>query len=727
MSHVIDISSYTHHPAVEEIAETLCNITQVNDKAYFRSIVAFYLAKMASSMRATVNFAGSGEIPVNVYTLALAGSGYGKSRTVNFLDELISGFTNRFKEETLPYKAGQVLERRAQAKAARMRTSPDDELEGYWKYYNSLGDYLNSFSEGNSPAAKQMHQKLVLCECGAMTFQMDEVGSNLLGNTEILNLFLELYDVGATRAKLIKNSKDNNRGEDIQGRVPANMLLFGTPHALLDNGGVVEQQFYNLLETGYARRFLFAYGRLDEKSDLDELPAEEIYDRLISPQNKTTSTKYKAKFYNFADPALLDWKIQVPREVGIELIRYRQACKKFADKLPEEDVIRKAEVTHRYFRVMKLAGIYAFCDRSSEVTETNLHQAIKLVEESGEDFIRILTREKTHARLAKYIAAQHQELTHADLVEKLPYYTASKTNRNELMNLARAWGIKNNILIKTVVNDGIEFFSADTLKNTDLNNLIVSGSDDVAFHYQSVPATWETVSQMGNECFEDDNGNALPVHWINHYVKDYHRSEECIVPGFNLIVLDVDGTLPIKSFQDMFKDYKYSLYTTKRSTPECERYRVVFPTNYVLELDKEDYKEFMNNILSWVPFNVDSAVNQRSHKWLTNPNAQIYVNEGKLFDVLPFIPHTKRNETFLAREKKLGNLGALEKWFSRQFAEGNRNNILFKYAMCLLDSGKDLMDIERCVLSFNDAQENKLSKEEICNTVMVEVGKRCQI
>ena len=359
------------------------------------------------------------------------------------------------------------------------------------------------------------------------------------------------------------------------------------------------------------------------------------------------------------------------------------------------------------------------------MTLDHFHQAQKLVEESGQNFGKILTRDKPYARIAKYIADTGTEVTHADLNEKFSFYKTGYASRKEMMDMARAWGIKNNVLIKTNVNDGIEFFSADTLQTTDLDKLILSGSGDLAFQYKAMTATWDEVCGLGAEGIPTENPNELlPVHWINHYVRDEHRCEDCIIDGFNLIVLDVDGTLPIKTFQEMFKDYKYALYTTKRSTPECERYRVIFPTNFTLELNREDYKDFMNNILSWMPFNVDPAVNQRAHKWLTNPNTTLYKNDGKLFDVLPFIPHTKRNETFMEAEKKIGNFGALEKWFSRQYSEGNRNNVLYRYAMALLDAGKSSMEIERCVLSFNDAQENKLNKDEIKNTILTQIARK---
>jgi hypothetical protein len=58
------------------------------------------------------------------------------------------------------------------------------------------------------------------------------------------------------KPKLTKNTNENIRIEDIDGKTPTNMLLFGTPSMVFD-GGQVESLFQKMLETGYARRCLF--------------------------------------------------------------------------------------------------------------------------------------------------------------------------------------------------------------------------------------------------------------------------------------------------------------------------------------------------------------------------------------------------------------------------------------------------------------------------------------
>ena len=96
-------------------------------------------------------------------------------------------------------------------------------------------------------------------------------------------MYLELYDQGSIKQKLIKNTNENKRNEDIDGKTPTNALLFGTPVKLLD-GGQTEDQLYSFLETGYARRCLFGYGQQDRKAFHNQT-ATEIYQTLIQPVN----------------------------------------------------------------------------------------------------------------------------------------------------------------------------------------------------------------------------------------------------------------------------------------------------------------------------------------------------------------------------------------------------------------------------------------------------------
>ena len=711
----MDLSQVKHSPVIEELVDVLCNKTQNTDRGFYQVEVAYFLSKMASAMRASILTKDRGRVPVNLYALCLGSSGYGKGHSVNIMEnDFIRGFKRRFLEETMPVVSEDSLNQIAQERAIRNGTSETIEKDVANSEFKRLGAYPFTFDSGTSPAVKQLRDKLLMARCGSINLQIDEIGSNLIGATEVLNVFLELFDQGLVKQKLTKNTVDNSRSEDRDGSTPTNMLLFGTPVKLLD-GGTTEDLFYSFLEIGFARRCLFGIGKINKKALYSISPAE-IFARLTDPGNVNTVKKWSRHFTNLADPAKFNWEMGIDDLVSIKLIEYKTECEKLADSLPEHEEIKKAELSHRYFKALKLAGALAFVDESMDVTMDHLLQAIKLVEESGKAFESILTREKAYMKLAKYIANTDNEVTHADLTEALPFYKSGSGARNEMLSLAIAWGYKNHIIIKKSFVDGIEFFKGESLKQTDLNKMILSWSPELAFNYSSEKGPWDQLDKLFK---------APGLNWCNHQFVNGHRCNDHAIPGFNMVVVDVDGTSTINTVQELFKEYKYILYTTKRHGVDGkDRFRLVFPLNYELKLNLDDYKEFMNNVFKWLPFETDECANQASKKWLANDKAQYISNDGELLDALKFIPRTSRNEQYQKEMSKIENMDNLERWFAQRMVQGNRNNLMFKYGMALVDSGLDFQEVEARVKKFNKQINSGLTEEELEKSILVTIAKK---
>lgn len=714
---MIDLNGVTHHPAIEEIVEVLCNKTQNTDRGFFRTEVAYFLGKMAACMRATIVTKDRGELPVNIYALALASSGFGKGYSVNIMEnEFIKGFKKRFMEETLPTVADKHLWDIANERALRNGSDQQEEKEKVDAEFKRAGAYTFTFDSGTAPAVKQLRHKLMMAECGSINLQMDEIGSNLLANVEVLNLFLELYDQGLVKQKLTKNTADNTRGEELDGKTPTNMLLFGTPGKLFD-GSQTEDQFYSFLETGYARRCIFGHGSQTRKA-FNTMDPVEIYNRLLQPSNNLTVNKWANLFHQLADPSVFGWKVVVEDVVAVKLLEYRIACERAADKMADHEEIRKAELSHRYFKALKLAGAFAFIDQSLEITADHLMSAILLVEESGFAFQTILNREKTYVKLAKYIAAVDTDVTHADLNEALPFYKSGNAARNEMMTLATAWGYKKHIIIKKSFIDGIEFFRGETLTETNLDELILSYSDHWAYNYLNEKVAFDQLSILTQ---------APGMHWANHHFKNGHRAEENTVAGFNMLVLDVDGGSSLSAVHELMRDYKFMTYTTKRHTPDHNRFRMILPINYILEFDGDEYKEFMENVMGWLPFKIDEAANQRSRKWESfDAGSFHYHMDGETLDALAFIPKTSKNEAYKQQFQQVQSLDNLERWFAQRILTGNRNNQLLRYALTLVDSGMSLLEVGKQIHAFNAKLNTALPESEIDSTIMVTVAKRYQ-
>ena len=85
--HAFDPEAYCS----QDITDVLCNRTQNQDRGFFRVEAAYFLAKMAATMRAVIKTKDRGDIPVNLYALALATSGFGKGHSVNIIETQFLG------------------------------------------------------------------------------------------------------------------------------------------------------------------------------------------------------------------------------------------------------------------------------------------------------------------------------------------------------------------------------------------------------------------------------------------------------------------------------------------------------------------------------------------------------------------------------------------------------------------------------------------------------------
>lgn len=709
---MLSFEEMEYHPASEKLVSILCSKTQNSNPLFFRVLVGYYFSLVASMMRTTIATHDRGDIPVNLYALNLSTSGSGKGFSTNIMENgVIHLFRQRFLEETFPILAEQNLPKLAVKRANRKSTDPDEELARVQKEFDNLGSLVFSFDSGTPAAVKQMRHKLLMADAGSVNLQIDEIGSNLVGNVDVLNTFLELYDMGLIKQKLVKNTSENVRSEEIVGRTPTNMLLFGTPAKLL-NGGKTEEELYSMLETGYARRCFFGYSRSSNKTL--ELTPEQVYTMLTNQDSDKFLEEFSAKLENLADIINVNKRLQMSKETSLLLIEYRLKCEREAEQYPEHEEIKKAEISHRYFKALKLAGAYAFVDDSPELTQDHLYQAIKLAEESGDAFNRLLTRDRPYVKLAKYIASCKRDVTQADMVEDLPFYRGATGQKQEMLNLAIAYGYKNNIIIKKSFSDGIEFLRGETLKESSMDRCVISYSNDIALNYVNEFAPFDKLHKL-----TQING----MHWVAHHLTNGHRNEENCIAGFNLVVFDVDGGTNLSTVKLLLKNYKFLIYTTKRHTDEENRFRIIMPINYQLELDAKDYKEFMSNIYEWLPFEVDTATNQRARKWLSCEGHYEY-NDGEVLDALPFIPKTSKNEARKELMNSQQSMDNLERWILNNSGDGNRNNMLLRFATILVDAGFGFDQVKDKVFALNNKMPDKLEEAEIFTTILITVGKK---
>lgn len=703
-----------YYPLAEELVEILQAKTQNTNPLFFRVIVAYYLSVIAGQMRASIKgWIGKEPIPVNSYVIALQPSGAGKGHSTTMMSqEVLKGFRETFIEHTFPITAECNIQQLAIKRANKTGKDIDEEQTKLEKVFNDLGALMFEFDSATVPAIKQMRQKLLIANAGACNLTIDEAGANLSGSIDAMIAYLELYDKGLIRDKLVKSSSENTRFERIEGHTPTNLLMFGTPSKLLD-GGKTEEQFYELLEMGYARRCLFGFTNQVHKAKVNSV--DELMKTLFNTDHDDSLESIAEHITLLADPDKLNTKLTLSTDSTKLLLTYKLHCENLSAELSEFEAIRKTEIEHRYFKTMKLAGAYAFVDGKDIITPEYVEYAIRLVEDSGEAFNKLLTPQRPYIKLANYLASVRHDVTLADLDEDLPSFRGSKAQKDEMIQMAIAWGYKNNIVIKKSYTDSIMFLNADTIDETNLNEMILSFSKEITENYKNQIVPFDKIDKL----LTKDN-----YHWLSHHLIDGYRKEDNCQAGFNLLVLDIDGTCSLNTAQLLLKGYKAIFQTTKSHKDDDPHFRIILPINYTLKLDAKDYKEMYNAVIAQLPFDVDTQCNQRSRKWETNKNATIIHQDGELFDILPFIPKTTKNEERQSQLRDQEHLDNLERWVINNTGDGNRNNMLLRYAMILVDSGYKFDTVKDKVIGLNNKLVDKLDELELHSTIFHSVAKK---
>jgi len=713
-----------YHPFSEKIVDILVRKVNNDNRHFFRILTGYYLSKVASMMRCNIDTNDRGIIPVNTYVLNLMVSGTGKGYSTNILEhEFISHFRKEFLNNIFPRKAEENIQTLAQERSqARLNNGQsilplseeyDIQLDKLQRHFDRLGELAFSFDSGTSPAVKQMREKLLLASAGSMNLELDEVGSHISANADVLNVFLELYDIGFVKQKLIKNTVENIRSEELPGNTPTNLMMFGTPTKLLD-GGKVEEEFKEFLETGYARRLLFGYTVDTHRTKYAS--AQERYQQMVDANLAKDMVSIQQTFTNFAkrpfNPVL-----QMSDANHIYLTEYQMKCEEQADNFKAHMHIHKNEMSHRHYKAIKLAGAYTFADNSTEITQDHLDYAISVVEDSGEAFHTLMRKQGPYERLAHYLADCDNDVTQHELMEELPFYRGSEAQRKDLMTLATSFGYRNNIIIKKRTLDEIEFFNGETLMETDLNSLTIAMSKNIAYNF-SIPDIKPPFDLLHKLTTADG------WHYTAHAFVNGHRKSENVIPGFDLLILDCDGDVNISVVKVLLEDYTFLISTTKRHTEEINRFRLILPISHRIKLTSNDYSRFMENVFEWLPFTVDEGAKDIARKWAGYPGHYEY-NDGMVIDATMFIPETKRSDETKAQISATG-VGNIERWFRTHTAKGNRANHLYRYGMVLIDADMALGDIVEKLESFNNSLDVPLPEDQFRNSTVKSISKEFQ-
>ena len=150
------IESTPHNPAMQELTDLLCHRTGNVNRDFFQAEVAYFLGLIPSSMRCKIRSPERGLLPVNIYSIALATSGFGKGHSVNLMEDVLQPFRDAYMKGTFGQLAEQNLFNLAVDIAAAKGGDEAKELEALESDYKKQGHAPFIFDSGTGPAVKQL-------------------------------------------------------------------------------------------------------------------------------------------------------------------------------------------------------------------------------------------------------------------------------------------------------------------------------------------------------------------------------------------------------------------------------------------------------------------------------------------------------------------------------------------------------------------------------------------
>lgn len=626
-------------------------------------------------------------------------------------------FEETFCDVIYPETAKKSISKKAKQIAHRTGLSELEVDADLQRDFEEMGEFLFGFPEGTSPALKQLCKAITFGGVGAASLEMDEIGYNISANREVMATLLELYDVGKTKDKLTKVTKDSKRAKSLRGVTPANVFAFGTPTTAFD-GGQTENIIRGLLKAGYGRRCFFAYGDIDVKHTM-EVDSDDVFVQLTDTSLAKSIEKINEKLGALASMDLVGTDLYIDKDAERFRLKYNQHCHERAVKISEYRPIERAEMMHRVAKATKLAGAYAFVDGATEITVDHLEYAIALTECSGDSLQRIMNQPKAHVRLANFLCDYGSPVTEADLVEYLPFYSGSISNKRDLITLATAYGHRNAMAIKSFEESGVMMWQGEKLEVTDTNSLVISTSKELADNYTSKLAS---IPELAEFCKREDM-NFCNHHFKNGEVGKGNRSKAMTLSGANTVVFDVDQTkFKPHILHALLKPYNHIIYETKSSTEDEPRYRLILVLSHKAILDDVEYKKFCKNIAAWLPVNVDLPAIQREKKHRVYENTNVwYQDQGQNLNVMAYYPNTKEAEDNMKFNSALltARIRGMQKWVIHTASKGNRNNTLYAYTRFLKEHTKYNEDkIIEMVKKINNKLQDPLEESEVDSTIL---------
>ena len=180
-------------------------------------------------------------------------------------------------------------------------------------------------------------------------------------------------------------------------------------------------------------------------------------------------------------------------------------------------------------------------------------------------------------------------------------------------------------------------------------------------------------------------------------LKNGKRNNANCLGNQNTLWLDFDDIKSMEAVKTLFEKYSYIAYTSKNHQKDKhgvvgDRFRLILFTNCIMPDRIDVYKRVMGNIITM--YNADKACKEPSRFYWSNPETEVTLNKGEMFDWRPFdVDNSEKYRVIKSNIVKSGKGNTISdvlftaegdrRLRVEQVTKGQRNSELFRIAIFL--------------------------------------------
>jgi len=679
---------------INKMTEVLCGKDAPNDlKHYMRILSLFGVAIVANGVRAKVLVpTDGGLIPPNVYGIAIAGSGLSKSRSLRYVEDLF------IKDAMVRIK-----------KYAEMRAEELDpfELESISKLTKEGVTLSPIYKSATDSAVGAIRSIMDIFNVYSVNIALDEIGSVLVKEYDMLSdTLLNAFDHGILKPNLRRTTGV----KPTQKPVPHNMMMFGSPTLLFEGRAETEKLFFDLLQAGMTRRSLFAM----VTSHVNHYTLVNEGQTAIDIKNISQTMEYIADKY-------VDYVLQLDDNARRLYIEAEITGKEESEKVSKYKPLEMVYTQNKHWLALKISALIAMADRSERINVRHFQEALDIVTESFTHLENVVNRPEKYELIVDWLCERNGEESEYTLTQELPFYSDIKSKKT-FWELSKGYAYCNNITLSIEDRQNITFYSAKGKVKTDIDApMIFSMSGDITEGFvANEKITWKEMHKVVTR-----DG----LQYSAHRFKNGYRKKDNVITSFSLLILDVDGGTPLEVAKIVLSDFTHMIATTKSHQKDkngvvADRYRILIPMEYTLDLNAEQYQKFMRNVMDDLPIELDVACSDIA-RFFYGSTGEYWYNDGVLMNCDKYVANTGESENYRKSGNALSkkNISGISQYIIRNQHSG-RNNALVRLALLLMDSGYTHDECKQEIERVNRQFDNPLSESELRKTIFKTIERR---